>query len=216
MNTSLAPELRAAGLGHAFMEILDAFPEEDVIGSGLVTLEEAERLFAFYHSHFAGPTYGLLDRRIHTVSFVRSRSAFLLLVVCLIAARHADWAGHLCEPFHQRMRETVSDGPFLFGGRRSVELVAAILLASNYKRGAGLQVLDQSWQAYGIACPFIPAPICVFTQLMLAAQSEWRPTSVSTIISTSPPLRPCTCAGWPGTANASGSGSGSPTGRSPR
>ncbi|KAL5335678.1 hypothetical protein BJX70DRAFT_410303 [Aspergillus crustosus] len=55
---------------------LDVRPDLDPIEIGLVTLSEAESLFAFFYQNLAHTRWGL-DPIIHTVEFVRSQSALL-------------------------------------------------------------------------------------------------------------------------------------------
>ncbi|KAL5041313.1 hypothetical protein BDW71DRAFT_169038 [Aspergillus fruticulosus] len=55
---------------------LDIGPDMDPIDIGLVTLPEAESLFTFFYQNLAHTRWGL-DPLIHTVEFVRSKSAFL-------------------------------------------------------------------------------------------------------------------------------------------
>ncbi|ORY16428.1 hypothetical protein BCR34DRAFT_106170 [Clohesyomyces aquaticus] len=68
-----------SGLHRFFLPMkanFDRGPDLDPIDLGLVTHEEAEVLLAFFHGHLAHTRWGL-DPRVHTLPFVRSRSAFL-------------------------------------------------------------------------------------------------------------------------------------------
>ncbi|KAF1996398.1 hypothetical protein P154DRAFT_579994 [Amniculicola lignicola CBS 123094] len=55
---------------------LDVGPDLDPIDLGLLTKEEAEMLMSFFHEKLAHTRWGL-DPLVHTLSFVRTRSAFL-------------------------------------------------------------------------------------------------------------------------------------------
>ncbi|KKK26901.1 hypothetical protein ARAM_001239 [Aspergillus rambellii] len=63
---------------------LDIGPEMDPIEIGLVTMNEAESLFSFFHQNLAHTRWGL-DPLIHTVEFVRSQSAFLFTSIMAAA-----------------------------------------------------------------------------------------------------------------------------------
>ncbi|KAL4993709.1 hypothetical protein BDV10DRAFT_178433 [Aspergillus recurvatus] len=64
---------------------LDIGPDMDPIGIGLVTLSEAESLFTFFYQNLAHTRWGL-DPLIHTVEFVRSKSAFLFTSIMATTA----------------------------------------------------------------------------------------------------------------------------------
>ncbi|KAE8148600.1 hypothetical protein BDV25DRAFT_15532 [Aspergillus avenaceus] len=63
----------------------DLGPDMDPIDLGLVTLHEAETLFAFFYQNLAHTRWGL-DPLIHTTSFVRSQSSFLFTSVMMTAS----------------------------------------------------------------------------------------------------------------------------------
>ncbi|GAQ04912.1 hypothetical protein ALT_2233 [Aspergillus lentulus] len=65
---------------------LDLGPDMDPIELGLTTLHEAELLFSFFYENLAHTRWGL-DPTVHTVSFVRSQSAFLFTSMLAAAAR---------------------------------------------------------------------------------------------------------------------------------
>ncbi|CBF87531.1 hypothetical protein AN9395.2 [Aspergillus nidulans FGSC A4] len=64
---------------------LDIGPDMDPIDIGLVTLPEAESLFTFFYENLAHTRWGL-DPLIHTVEFVRSKSAFLFTSIMATTA----------------------------------------------------------------------------------------------------------------------------------
>ncbi|KAL4972451.1 hypothetical protein BDW66DRAFT_169596 [Aspergillus desertorum] len=63
---------------------LDIGPHMDPVDIGLVTLPEAESLFTFFYQNLAHTRWGL-DPLIHTVEFVRSKSAFLFTSIMATA-----------------------------------------------------------------------------------------------------------------------------------
>ncbi|EAW17269.1 uncharacterized protein NFIA_006330 [Aspergillus fischeri NRRL 181] len=74
---------------HFFVPVkakLDLGPDMDPIELGLTTLHEAELLFSFFYENLAHTRWGL-DPTVHTVSFVRSQSAFLFTSMLAAAAR---------------------------------------------------------------------------------------------------------------------------------
>jgi hypothetical protein len=64
---------------------LDQGPGLDPIDVGLVTLEEAELLLTYFHQNLAHTRWGL-DPLVHTLSFVRTRSAFLFTTLLAMTA----------------------------------------------------------------------------------------------------------------------------------
>jgi hypothetical protein len=64
---------------------LDQGPGLDPIDVGLVTLQEAELLLAYFHQNLAHTRWGL-DPLVHTLSFVRTRSAFLFTTLLAMTA----------------------------------------------------------------------------------------------------------------------------------
>ncbi|KAH7128300.1 hypothetical protein B0J11DRAFT_267172 [Dendryphion nanum] len=65
---------------------LDQGPDLDPIDVGLVTLEEADMLLSFFHDRLAHTRWGL-DPQVHTLHFVRNRSAFLFTSLLTASAR---------------------------------------------------------------------------------------------------------------------------------
>ncbi|KAF7712368.1 Fungal Zn(2)-Cys(6) binuclear cluster domain-containing protein [Penicillium ucsense] len=84
-HQSLGPPLDIHDIGHMsaksfFVPVqakLDVGPSLDPIDLGLVTFDEADSLFSFFYQNLAHTRWGL-DPLVHTTSFVRSQSAFLL------------------------------------------------------------------------------------------------------------------------------------------
>ncbi|KAI0173147.1 hypothetical protein GGR52DRAFT_542099 [Hypoxylon sp. FL1284] len=68
-----------------FQPRLDVGADLDPIDLGLITLAEAEVLFSYFYDKLAHTRWGI-DPVIHTVDFVRSRSAFLLTSIAAASA----------------------------------------------------------------------------------------------------------------------------------
>ncbi|KAI1092233.1 hypothetical protein F5B19DRAFT_502568 [Rostrohypoxylon terebratum] len=68
-----------------FQARLDVGEDLDPIELGLITLAEAETLFAYFYEKLSHTRWGI-DPVIHTVEFVRSRSAFLLTSIAAASA----------------------------------------------------------------------------------------------------------------------------------
>ncbi|KAI1775861.1 hypothetical protein F4818DRAFT_441139 [Hypoxylon cercidicola] len=68
-----------------FQPRLDVGEDLDPIELGLITLAEAEVLFSYFYDKLAHTRWGI-DPVIHTVDFVRSRSAFLLTSIAAASA----------------------------------------------------------------------------------------------------------------------------------
>lgn len=69
----------------SLMTTLDNSRDLDPIHLGLVTTDEADSLFAFFYDRLSHTRWGL-DPILHTVSFVRSRSAFLFTSILAASA----------------------------------------------------------------------------------------------------------------------------------
>ncbi|GKT93698.1 Zn(II)2Cys6 transcription factor [Colletotrichum tofieldiae] len=103
----------------------DVGDDIDPITMGLVTEEEAESLFAFFHGKLAHTRWGL-DPKIYTPSFTRSRSAFLCTSIMAASALFLPSAGALskrlsnhCKALAQRV---------IAKRHKSVEIVLAFMV----------------------------------------------------------------------------------------
>ncbi|KAI8267089.1 Satratoxin biosynthesis SC1 cluster transcription factor SAT9 [Colletotrichum sp. SAR11_239] len=104
---------------------LDVGDDIDPITMGLVTEEEAESLFVFFHSKLAHTRWGL-DPKIYTPGFTRARSAFLCTSIMAASALFLPSAGALskrlsnhCKTLAQRV---------LIKRHKSVEIVLAFMV----------------------------------------------------------------------------------------
>ncbi|KAK6853679.1 hypothetical protein PG995_010491 [Apiospora arundinis] len=108
-----------------FQARLDVGDDLDPIDLGLLTLAEAEALFAYFYQKLAHTRWGI-DPVIHTVDFVRSRSAFLLTS---IAAASALFSPSL-EAVYKRLynhRQKLA-GLIMANRYKSVEIILAFMV----------------------------------------------------------------------------------------
>ncbi|KAK8060568.1 hypothetical protein PG996_010498 [Apiospora saccharicola] len=108
-----------------FQARLDVGDELDPIDLGLLTLAEAEALFSYFYEKLAHTRWGI-DPIIHTVDFVRSRSAFLFTS---IAAASALFSPSL-EALYKRLsnhRQKLA-GLIMTNRYKSVEIILAFMV----------------------------------------------------------------------------------------
>ncbi|KAK8052230.1 hypothetical protein PG993_003615 [Apiospora rasikravindrae] len=108
-----------------FQARLDVGDDLDPIDLGLLTLAEAEALFAYFYEKLAHTRWGI-DPIIHTVDFVRSRSAFLFTS---IAAASALFSPSL-EALYKRLsnhRQKLA-GLIMANRYKSVEIILAFMV----------------------------------------------------------------------------------------
>lgn len=103
----------------------DNSPDLDPIEMGLVTTEEAESLFAYFHERLAHTRWGL-DPTLHTAAFVRSRSAFLFTSILAAAALFLPKAEALSKRLSNHRTELARK--VLANRNRSVEIVLAFMV----------------------------------------------------------------------------------------
>lgn len=105
---------------------LDQGPGLDPIDVGLVNVNEAEMLLQYFHKNLAHTRWGL-DPAIHTLSFVRNRSAFLFTALLAMTAIFLPETASLAKRLllHRRfLAEQVIVRKF-----RSVEIVLAFMVS---------------------------------------------------------------------------------------
>ncbi|KAN0065562.1 hypothetical protein ACQY0O_001402 [Thecaphora frezii] len=123
----------------------------DPVELGLVELTEVERLFDLFFARI-NPVLDLFDPFLHSVSFVRMRSAFLTTVIACMAARFSDTvrdariATVLDRHWQNKLLPMI-----LLGGYKSVEISQAFLILTTYSRPTSRLVDDRSWQYLGFA-----------------------------------------------------------------
>ncbi|KAF2011162.1 hypothetical protein BU24DRAFT_378071 [Aaosphaeria arxii CBS 175.79] len=104
---------------------IDQSPEWDPIEAGLVTLGEAEMLMTFFHEKLAHTRWGM-DPVVHTLSFVRNRSAFLFTSVLTASSRFVPGMGALSR---RLLLHRLSLAQHVIAKRlRSVEIVLAFII----------------------------------------------------------------------------------------
>ncbi|KAI0007663.1 hypothetical protein F4779DRAFT_628969 [Xylariaceae sp. FL0662B] len=108
-----------------FQPRLDVGDDLDPIEQGLVSLPEAEALFSYFHDNLAHTRWGI-DPVIHTVEFVRSRSAFLLTSIAAASALFSPSMESLYKRLSNHRQRLAS----LIMARRykSVEIVLAFMV----------------------------------------------------------------------------------------
>ncbi|OJJ98882.1 hypothetical protein ASPACDRAFT_79655 [Aspergillus aculeatus ATCC 16872] len=104
---------------------LDTGPTLDPIELGLVTLDEAESLFSYFYRNLAHTRWGL-DPLIHSVSFVRSQSAFLFTSMMAAAALFLPSAAAISKRL-SRHRAFLAHN-VITQRHRSVEIVLAFMV----------------------------------------------------------------------------------------
>ncbi|KAI1824038.1 hypothetical protein F4861DRAFT_507552 [Xylaria intraflava] len=131
---SLPNRVRAAGSEHdgnlavffgPFHPRLDVGPELDPIELGLLTLAEAETLFTYFYENLAHTRWGI-DPILHTVDFVRRRSAFLFTSIVTASALFSS----TLEPLYKRLsrhRQKLAD-LVMTKRYKSVEIVLAFMV----------------------------------------------------------------------------------------
>ncbi|PHH70642.1 hypothetical protein CDD82_7003 [Ophiocordyceps australis] len=104
---------------------LDIGNDIDPISLGLVTQAEADDLFSFFHSKLAHTRWGL-DSRIYTVTYVRSRSAFLCTSLMAAAALFMPDAAALSKRLSNHVKTLAHR--VMVQRHRSVEIVLAFMV----------------------------------------------------------------------------------------
>ncbi|EXJ86140.1 hypothetical protein A1O1_06510 [Capronia coronata CBS 617.96] len=107
------------------MSKLDNSPDLDPIDLGLVTVEEADSLFAFFYERLSHTRWGL-DPVLHTASFVRSRSAFLFTSILAASALFLPKADALCKRLSNHRNHLAR--LVIANRNRSVEIVLAFMV----------------------------------------------------------------------------------------
>ncbi|KAK4153971.1 hypothetical protein C8A00DRAFT_14853 [Chaetomidium leptoderma] len=104
---------------------LDTGPDLDPIHLGLITVEEADTLFNFFHHNLAHTRWGL-DPALYTAAFTRSRSAFLFTSIAAAAALFMPSASALSRRLSNHCKTLVNR--IILDRYRSVEIVLAFMV----------------------------------------------------------------------------------------
>ncbi|KAL6707470.1 hypothetical protein ACN47E_004040 [Coniothyrium glycines] len=154
-HSSTAPDVALEGsvesayldVHHFFMPMKakhDQGPGLDPIDVGLVTMEEAEALLQYFHLKLAHTRWGL-DPLVHTLPFVRNRSAFLFTTLLAMTAIFLPETASLAKRLllHRRfLAEQVIIRKF-----RSVEIVLAFMVSIPWMP-AGMHASDDDTSLY--------------------------------------------------------------------
>ncbi|KAK0648724.1 hypothetical protein B0T16DRAFT_326020 [Cercophora newfieldiana] len=104
---------------------LDIGPDLDPIELGLMTVEEADSLFNFFHRNLAHTRWGL-DPALYTAAFTRSRSAFLFTSIAAAAALYIPTEGALSRRLSNHCKTLVNR--IMIDRYRSVEIILAFMV----------------------------------------------------------------------------------------
>lgn len=104
---------------------LDTGPDLDPIHLGLITVEDADTLFNFFHHNLAHTRWGL-DPALYTAAFTRSRSAFLFTSIAAAAALFMPSASALSRRLSNHCKTLVNR--IILDRYRSVEIVLAFMV----------------------------------------------------------------------------------------
>ncbi|KAM5356668.1 hypothetical protein ACJ41O_003314 [Fusarium nematophilum] len=104
---------------------LDIGQDVDPVSLGLVSEDEADNLFNFFHRNLAHTRWGL-DPRIYTVEFTRSRSAFLYTSIMAASALFMPSAAALSKRLSNHARSLAHR--VMVNRYRSVEIVLAFMV----------------------------------------------------------------------------------------
>ncbi|KAK3346655.1 hypothetical protein B0T25DRAFT_283094 [Lasiosphaeria hispida] len=104
---------------------LDTGPDLDPIDLGLMSPEEADSLFTFFHHNLAHTRWGL-DPALYTAAFTRSRSAFLFTSIAAAAALFIPTEAALSRRLSNHCKTLVSR--IMIDRYRSVEIVLAFMV----------------------------------------------------------------------------------------
>lgn len=131
-----------------YQERSDASTRHDPIALNLVTGTQAELLVAFYFDNLRQWIH-LLDPRIHSLSYIRARSPFLLTAICLVSAYFNDKCSHLSH--HLSMHIDTLLARMLTEGHRSIELVQGLCLLAAWAPARDDADTERAWSLIGLA-----------------------------------------------------------------
>lgn len=130
---------------------MDNESDMDPVRYGIIELRELEKLFDIFFARI-NPLLNLLDPFLHSVNYVRNRSALLTTVIASQAARLSDNGrdAELAVSLERYWRKHLLPEAIL-GGYKSVELAQAYLILSLYHKPTNRLSDDRSWQYLGFA-----------------------------------------------------------------
>lgn len=127
----------------------DNLPEFDPVQRRILSLTEAESLFAVY-MQYINPPLTLLDEHLHTFAYVRSSSGFLLTAACWIAAKYRVEGSQIASELESHIRATLLPA-ILLDGYRSAEIAQAFIILAAYHPPTTTLAEDRSWSYVGYA-----------------------------------------------------------------
>lgn len=130
---------------------LDNDDDLDPVRQEILDVKELEKLFDTFFARI-NPQLNLLDPFLHSVAYVRNRSALLTTVVAALAARLCESPrdAELAVSLERYWRENLLP-EVLLEGYKSVELSQAFLVLSLYHKPTNRLADDRSWQYLGFA-----------------------------------------------------------------
>ncbi|WRT65953.1 uncharacterized protein IL334_002904 [Kwoniella shivajii] len=145
----------------------DVAPEHDVISLQMVSLPEAQHLFDSFMNYLTnGSMY--FDPKLHTLSYVRSKSSFLLGVILAMASAHIN----VCQSvlLHSQLLNHVNRLETHVRNKnfKSIEIVQGLLLLASWAEIPHSLSRDKTWlyvsHATALAVELrldLPLPFCV-------------------------------------------------------
>ncbi|EKM52025.1 uncharacterized protein PHACADRAFT_101884 [Phanerochaete carnosa HHB-10118-sp] len=119
-----------------------------ILRSGLITIEEAEKLIKIYWDYM-NLSVSLLDPVLYTMEYLVIHSHFLFTVICGIASRfYTEKSGLYQKAMHYAR---LAAGTALTGGQKSVDVVHAYILLALYPVPSRKWEDDRSWIYLGVA-----------------------------------------------------------------
>lgn len=130
---------------------LDVDTKDDPIEAGVASLKDMEDLFDLFFNKI-NPSNFIFDPFLHSLSYIRARSKFLLTVIASISARMSSEPGsaELTEKLERHWKNKLFP-EIVIGGYKSVEISQAFLLVSLFHRPTHIIVEDRAWQYLGMA-----------------------------------------------------------------
>ncbi|KAK4688960.1 hypothetical protein P7C73_g1146, partial [Tremellales sp. Uapishka_1] len=150
----------------------DALPEHDVISLLIVPLDEAQRLFQLFMETVTNGSMHF-DPQLHTLSFVRSRSSFLLAVILAMASGFTTLCSNRQMHLSLRAHAARLEANVRINHLKSIEIVQAFLCLATWTEVSTTLCRDQNWSyiSHAIALAIelkldLPLPYCVLSDPM--------------------------------------------------
>ncbi|KAJ1598057.1 hypothetical protein NDA14_003310 [Ustilago hordei] len=151
----------------AFHPVYDNRPEFDPIDQGLMTHRQAERLIGEFYQAFATFMH-IFDPALATITYIRKHSAFLLTVICSLAAEFNAGQSDSRDSRERRDRQEVEKENrelaqrlrnhyeamitwITSGDYKNVEMAQAFYLLASYRDMSESAMSDQTWLFLGTA-----------------------------------------------------------------